>query len=226
MGALPMPRDPTLFSFSRCARRLGLLGGTFDPVHFGHLDAGRALRGQLKLDACVFIPAHQNPLKADSPAASDLHRFEMLRLALQREEGLFVAPIELELSPAAPGKAPSYTVETVERVRAEAPEETELFLLIGSDLLPQLSRWRAVDRLFSLCTIVPFVRDGHPSQIEAGRLNLAEDQAAQLRANLREVPPWRLSACDLRQALRGGRSVEAFAPPEVIAYIHDQRLYR
>ena len=220
-----MPHDSVLTGFGGCRGRIGLLGGSFDPVHFGHIEAARALRSRLKLSCCVFIPAHQNPLKADRPRASDADRFEMLRLALPEEAGLFVSPIEL-VRGASAADAASYTVDTVERIRSEAPADAELCLLIGSDLLGQLYRWKRVDRLFSLCTLVPFVREGYSTEIDAAALNLSPELAAKLQAGLVEIPRRRLSSEELRRALHAGEPVQPFAPAPVMAYIKAKGLYR
>ncbi|MBK9384530.1 MAG: nicotinate-nicotinamide nucleotide adenylyltransferase [Planctomycetes bacterium] len=129
-----MQRDPWLADFRGLRGRIGLYGGSFDPVHRGHLEVARSARRAHGLERVVFLPTARNPMKPRGPRASNADRAAMLRLALQDEPALFVSPLELERA------GTSYTVETLRAIRAQVEPEAELYFVMGSDCLPDFPR--------------------------------------------------------------------------------------
>jgi nicotinate-nucleotide adenylyltransferase len=182
---------------------LGLLGGSFDPIHHGHLLAARALREALDLDEVRLIPAGTQPFKAGRHGASAAERGRMVELAIAGEPGLVLDRQELER----PG--PSYTVETLEAYRTEWPEARLVFLL-GSDAAGEFHSWRRPERIRQLADVVIFRRDN-------------ETPPAGFRVV--PVPCVAISASDIRERVRAGRSIRYLVPEAVMEYILERKLY-
>src|SRR6267143_5929702 len=132
--------------------RIGVFGGTFDPVHVGHLAIAQAALDTAGLDRVVFVPARRSPLKDAAPVASEADRFAMLQAATRDEPRFVVSRAELDR------EGVSYTVDTLEAMKSEG----DLFLILGSDALSDLERWRAPDRIRELATILVAARPGAP----------------------------------------------------------------
>ena len=210
--------DPLLTDFAGVQGPIGIFGGSFDPLHTGHLIAARSLALHFGLDRCVLIPAHRNPLKSTAPCASDRERLEMLELALRTEPGLFVSPMELSLDAAS--EAPSYTVDTIARIRTEAGADVRPFLFVGSDLAAQLPHWKEVDRLRRLAVLVVYDRAGAESIA-------AQKSTTSLWEHLVSIPKVEISASEVRRALQtSGETPPGWLPAAVAIYIRDHGLYR
>ena len=198
------------------ARRIGLLGGTFDPVHAGHLDLARTCAQRLALDEVRLLPARTPPHK-DGPHAGAHDRYAMVALAVDGERRLFPDARELRRE----GK--SYTVETLRALTEELPE-AELFFLAGADSLRDLGSWREPEEILSLAVFVAVDRSGvsfaqaaapHAEAVASGRVILIEH----------EPPPF--SSTRLRELLAAGRPLpEGAVEPAVARYIEKTGLYR
>ncbi len=189
--------------------RLGVLGGTFDPIHLGHLLLAEQARESLELDRVLLVPAARPPHKADGPRTSHRHRFRMLELALEGIPGL--VPSDLERDEA----RPSYTVETLARVRAELESNDQIFLLLGTDSLRDLPTWREPERISRLARLAVYPRPGEeiaPSPSHGEVLWL-------------DGPRLRLSATEVRARIAAGRSVRFLVPDVVREYIDRHGLY-
>ena len=187
--------------------KLGLLGGTFDPVHHGHLRAAENARTALGLDRVAFMPARVPPHRA-TPAAPPLHRFAMVSLAVTGDPVFFASDLELSR------EGPSYTVDTVTALR----EWGEVVLIVGSDNLPLLPGWKDARRLLELCAVAVVGRPGQEHPVPPGLEGARFHAVAQS-----EVP---VSSSDLRRRVKEGQSIRYLTPPNVARYIEDQGLYR
>jgi nicotinate-nucleotide adenylyltransferase len=185
--------------------RLGLLGGSFDPIHHGHLIVARSLRESLGLDRVILMPAGAQPLKEGRHAGPAEARARMVELAVAGEAGLVADRLEVER----PG--PSYTVDTLRALRERDPDAS-LTLLVGSDAAADLPRWRESELLPGLARIVLFARPGVP--------------VPTLGFRALPVPPVDISATDIRARVRTGRSIRYLVPEAVAAYIAEHGLYR
>jgi nicotinate-nucleotide adenylyltransferase len=187
------------------------MGGTFDPIHLGHLRAAETAREGLQLDRVSFVPARTPPHRS-GPLASPLDRFAMVALATAGSPSFEASDLELRR------EGPSYTVDTVTALRQERPED-EVVVIVGSDTFPEMAAWKEPDRLFALCTVVVVAR---PS--EGGRGPLAP----RLRAPAEEVegPALAVSSTEIRQRVREGRSIRYLVPDAVADYIAKRGLYR
>ncbi|MAG35198.1 MAG: nicotinate (nicotinamide) nucleotide adenylyltransferase [Dehalococcoidia bacterium] len=200
----------------RRRHRLGLLGGTFDPVHNGHLALATQVAATSKLDEVWFIPAQRSPLKARIPT-SDRHRLAMLALALRDQPRFVISRVDLDRP------APSYTTDTVEAVRAQVGEGPALFLIAGADMLLDLPDWRDPDRLLSLCRVLAASRPGYPKEVPADLL--AALPAARSRVAIVPITKRDISSTLVRERLACGRSIHSLVAPAVEEYIREHRLY-
>jgi nicotinate-nucleotide adenylyltransferase len=195
--------------------RLGLFGGTFDPIHLGHLILAEQCRESCGLDRVWFVVAGEPPHKPGDRTAV-AHRLEMARIAVAGHPQFMVS----ELEAARPG--PHYSVETLEAVHRERPDE-ELFFLIGADSLSELVTWREPARIAQLATIVVVNR---PGLAEAASASLPDFGPAAHRLISVTIPPIGIASTDLRRRLAGGRSIRYLVPRGVEAYIEANGLYR
>lgn len=188
--------------------RVGILGGTFDPPHIGHLLAASDAVEALALDRLLIVPTAEQPLKAGIVVASAAQRLEMTRRMAGGDPRFEVDPIEIERG------GLSFTVDTLRslRVRFAADSELALFLLVGADVLATLPKWREPEALRTLASVVVLTRDGGP------------DLPSDVRAlKTRQVD---MSSTEIRARVRDGRSIRGFVPDAVADYIATERLYR
>lgn len=200
--------------------RLGIFGGSFDPVHYGHLLLAETAREQAALDEVWFMPAATPPHKRHRALAPDEARVAMLELALGGHPALKVSTLELDRG------GVSYTVETLEALARDDPGR-ELFLLIGGDSLAELPTWREPERILALATPVVVRRPG-AEEPRFDRLAGLVDAArmAEFRRHVVDMPQIDLSSRELRRRVAQGRSIRFQTPRAVEAYIAEHGLYR
>jgi nicotinate-nucleotide adenylyltransferase len=189
--------------------RIGLLGGSFDPPHNGHLLVADDARAALRLDRVVFIPAATQPLKVGQAGATPDQRLAMVRLLLDSEPDLEVNAIEIERG------GLSYTVETLTALTAQLPG-ADLFWLVGADVTQTFAKWRSPERIVELATLVVLQRTdevpemsglpGHPQLLATRRIDI--------------------SSTEIRRRVREGKSIRGFVPEAVADFITAERLYR
>lgn len=213
---------------ARAARRIGVLGGTFDPVHIGHLRGALEVAQMFDLDEVRLIPNYRPPHR-DSPHSSAEDRLAMVRLAVQDLPPLVVDARELERD------KPSYTIDTLESLRAELAPGDQLFLIIGWDAFCGLPTWHRWEELLEHCHILVLQRPDADSEApEALRDLLAARSVTDPQAisgpggQIAFVwqAPLGVSATRIRQFLASGRSVRFLVPDAVLAYINAHGLYR
>jgi nicotinate-nucleotide adenylyltransferase len=180
--------------------RVGVFGGSFDPIHHGHLIAAAFLGEALELDEVRLVIARRQPLKESGHDAEVEHRAEMVERAVRGDARLRADRSELTR------EGPSYTVETLRALRAERPE-AELVLLLGADTALTVDRWREPEELWRLCRVETFAREGIG---EAGI----------------QVPRVDISSTAVRARVRAGRSIRYWVPDAVADYIATHRLYQ
>jgi len=198
--------------------RIGIFGGTFDPVHLGHLIVAERCREDAGLDEVWFLPSYQPPHKADRPVTRFDHRAEMLTLATTGQPLFRVDPVEKALPP------PSYTAETLAVLRARHPDD-EFELVVGGDVLPDLPKWYQPDRVLSQAGLVVVPRPGAP-------VWTADDLAAALglppaavRMRAVDCPLVDIASREIRRRVAAGRSIRFLVPRGVEEYIREKKLY-
>lgn len=196
--------------------RLGIFGGSFDPVHNGHLALARACQRQTALDEVWFMPTAVQPLKQHGPCASDIERVEMLRLAIHSEPSWRVSTLEIDRG----GR--SYTVDTLRQLNEELPDAV-LFFLMGADAVRDVPGWREPESIFSLAAPLVVRRTGAPEPDLAALRTLC---AGNKQPRLIEMPAVDASSTEIRRRAATGESLADLVPPEVAAYIAAHQLYR
>jgi len=196
---------------------IGILGGTFDPVHNGHLILADAAREQLNLGEIIFIPAGQPWLKTERIITPARHRLQMLRLALEGRAGIRISEMEIKRS------GPTYTIDTITALRKRLNAEDELFFILGQDNLMQLPQWRDAPELVQLCYLVAAPRPG----VKKPDLKALEAEIPGIthRVMLMKKPLVDISASDIRERVARGLSVCHLVPGPVNRYIKEQGLY-
>lgn len=200
--------------------RLGLFGGTFDPVHYGHLLLAECCREQLALAQVWFVPAAVPPHKQQAQLSDGMKRVDMLRLATGGQPAFIVSTMELDRG------GVSYTVDTLEALRNQIPD-SEIFLLLGSDSLAELPTWREPQRICSLATPVAVRRGGTPRPDYTVLSNLVPSERLTAISSLAvEMPLVELSASEIRRRATAGQSIRYRTPRAVEQYILADGLYR
>lgn len=212
-------------------KRIGIFGGTFDPVHLGHIGSAEALLADQNLDEIYFMPCQQHP-HDKRPMANPKQRLAMLTLALQGQASLHVDNRELSRS----GK--SFTVDSLADIREEMGEQAVVIFLLGSDAFAQLHHWYRWETIFSLANVAVIERANAPSfdaietRILRQRMNQSVDfiDAPCGQITIASLPPYPVSSTLLRdklsQPLLPSPLLTEFMPPQVLKYIHQHHLYR
>lgn len=199
--------------------KIGLFGGSFDPIHAGHVETVRAARQALDLERVIYLPTAQPPHKPGRKLAPALARYAMVELALLAEEGLYASPFELTFG------RPAYTIDSLEHFRRAHPE-AELHLLIGGDSFLELEAWWRWREIVEAARLVVLARPGSELALDS----LSPALADLLRTDRARVLTERtvdLSSTELRERLgRGEAPPRAALPPLVLDYISKYRLYR
>lgn len=219
--------------------RLGLLGGTFNPIHICHLTIAAQARDHLSLDRILFIPAGDPPHKPHESLAPAPHRREMVKLAIEHEPTFALSEVELRRP------AKSYSIDTVRELRRELDSATELFFIIGLDSFLEFPTWRQAATLIRMCTFVvvsrpnvefatllgfPLLPGIDPATLET--LDLSRQERADLhlpdgtQVILLRLPPCGVSASEIRHRVRTGQGLEAMLPGPVESYIIRYKLYQ
>ena len=214
--------------------RAGLFGGTFDPVHFGHLRAAEEIREQLSLNRIYFVPAALPPHKKSTHTTPSLHRLEMLRLAVSENPNFDICGYELEKN------TTSYTVETLRHLNTANPN-SEFYFIVGNELFAEIETWKEYKELFKLSNFAVITRPGYPDEGDA-KLPLTlkndfsyykekenvifyKDNNSKLIA-FPKIRGLKISSTEIRRFVKAGRSVKYLVPARVEEYILRNNIYR
>lgn len=189
--------------------RLGVMGGTFDPIHHGHLVAASEAQSLLDLDEVVFVPTGQPWQKAERTVSPPEHRYLMTVVATASNPRFTVSRVDIDRD------GPTFTIDTLRDLRAARPDD-ELFFITGADALAQILSWKDADELFELAHFVGVTRPGY---------ELSESGLPQDRVTLQEVPAMSISSTNCRDRVAAGEPVWYLVPDGVVQYINKYALY-
>ncbi len=197
--------------------RILVFGGTFDPIHLGHLQTLDAARHELQIDRVMLIPAAQSPHKRDTRQASAQDRLNMARLAVRELEGYTVSDIEIMRAP------PSYTVDTLRAITGKYPR-TDVVLLMGADQLSKLHLWYKIEDILNDAIIAILQRPGFSADLSLIEMSLGPRLAQ--RVHVLNTPLKDISATEIRRRIREREPIDHLVPACVAAYIREHQLYQ
>ncbi len=215
--------------------KLGILGGTFNPIHYGHLAAAEEVRERLKLDKILFMPSYLPPHKQEEDIPLADQRYEMVRLATSGNPNFDTSNIELKR------RGKSYTIDTIETLQSVYPN-ADLNFITGIDTFLEIQTWKEWERLFTLCSFVVLSRPGYRftdlkkiafmkqseqelDKLDRGALKHAMVRVGALTLFLEMIELYDISSTDIRRRVREGRSIKYHLPEAVEIYIIKNRLY-
>jgi nicotinate-nucleotide adenylyltransferase len=199
--------------------RIGLLGGTLDPIHVGHLDAAEAARTSLGLDTVVVIPSHDPPHRSVDPHASAFHRFAMVALAIDGRAAYRASDTELRRD------GPSYTALTLRDWHASGWEPTQLFFIIGADAFAEIATWYEYPAILDACQFALVSRPGTTVREALARTPDLQKRVG-VNIHLVEAPTAAVSSTEVRARLAAGASIDGLVPSAVARHIAAHQLYR
>ena len=203
---------------NKCSR-IGIFGGTFDPIHIGHLIVAEDIRERFVLDRVLFIPSGNPPHKANYNVTPAVHRYSMVFLAVESNPFFEVSRIEMER------EGYIYTVDTLAHLKELYGNKTEMFFIIGADIVWDLPKWKEPDKLFRMCEFIAALRPGCGRErllMEIDRLR-SQHQAKIIAA---DAPLIGISSTEIRERVKNGKSIKYFVPKGVEEYIFENGLYR
>lgn len=197
-----------------------LFGGSFDPIHNGHLAVAAYAVRQLDGDRMIFVPARRSPHKTSTPAADGAARLTMIRLAIAGHDGFEVSDCELRRP------EPSYTLDTVLHFRRQFGDDAEIFWLVGADAIGDLKNWYRINELLDMCRLCIMYRGGMATpNLECLNAPLGPSRVARLQNDILQTPLIDVSSTDIRARLASGEPAAPLVPPPVLDYIHQNGLY-
>lgn len=188
--------------------RIGLLGGTFNPIHNGHLKLAEEAHRQLSLDAVMLIPSYMPPHKEADDLLDAQQRLRMIELAISGNINFEIYRYEIDK------EEKSYTVDTVEYIRSSCPEDTKIFFLIGADSLVELDTWKDIEKLSKLCHFIVCDRPGFNKDSKYAWVDSIE------------ITPVDVSSSEIRKRIRDGRDISGLLPEVVEDHIRENNLYK
>jgi nicotinate-nucleotide adenylyltransferase len=189
-------------------KRIGILGGTFNPIHIGHLTIAQMVHEKLGLNKVIFVPSNLPPHKVSNFVASSKDRYHMVRLAIQDNPRFEVSDFEIKRT----GK--SFTIETVSYFHDSFPARTKFFFIIGNDLLPTLHTWKRIEDILKIVSFVSVNRPGF------------KEKKSDIKVKTISVPGLQTSSSYVRNRITMGKTVKYLIPDNVMAYIERKGLYR
>jgi nicotinate-nucleotide adenylyltransferase len=207
-------RDRTIRPVGK-RKRLGVMGGTFDPIHHGHLVTAEMALWQFELDEVVFVPTGQPWMKEDQEVSEAEHRYLMTVIATSSNPRFSVSRIEIER------QGPTYTVETLQQLRREAEEPIDLFFITGADAMLEILHWKDPGEVLAEANFIAATRPGY----DLARFQ-KEAPTSHPKVSVMDIPALAISSTDIRRRVRQGEPIRYLVPEGVQTYIQKVRLYR
>lgn len=201
----------------KVSRKIGILGGTFDPIHTGHLRLAQEVYEAMELDQLIFIPAYVAPHKVGLSYAEPEQRYAMTKLALADKPHFLVSDLELQRT------GVSYTFHTIQQLKQQYPED-ELYFIIGADTVPQLYTWHRIQELLQEVIFVAAARPGYTDVLEQAEAQLGS--VVRDRVKLLNTSEYAVSSTEIRQRVAANAGLEDLVPEQVAQYIYEHGLYQ
>lgn len=202
--------------------RLGVMGGTFDPIHHGHLVTAEEARCQFELDSVVFIPSARPPHKTGVKSSSAGDRLRMVEFAIAGNRSLSVSSLEIER------EGLSYTVDTLRELRGVYGQDADIYFITGADAILEILTWKDPEAILAECTFIAATRPGYPlkrlEEFLPERNSRGEPAMSSVR--VMEIPALAISSTDIRERAGGGRPFRYMVPEPVWEYVQEKGLYR
>ena len=199
-------------------QRIGILGGTFDPIHVGHLMTAEAVRDEYHLDKVLFIPAAHPPHKQHQHVTPAIHRYVMTVLATCSNPYFQVSSLEMNRI------GPSYTIDTIYELLHRFGKDSEMFFITGADAIQEIPTWSRIEELLGICHFIAATRQGCTPDVDNIRESFG--QLGQKRIHRLATPELEISSTDIRERVRAGYSIKYIVPKPVEEYIYKEGLYR
>ena len=191
--------------------RIGIMGGTFNPIHYGHLVSASEVCNKFKLDKAIFIPSALNPLKTSSNLADARHRLKMIKLAIAGNPLFEVSDIEIKRGGA------SYTIDTIKAFAKKYGKDVNLYFIIGADAFLEINSWASPDALLKMCKFIVMTRPGYDAK--------KAKQVFSKHTEIMEITHLEISSSAIRKRIKSSSPIKYLLPEKVENYIHKHRLY-
>lgn len=198
-------------------RKIGIMGGTFDPIHIGHLVTAEAVRNEYSLDRVLFIPAANPPHKKDQHVTPAFHRYIMTAMATYSNPFFHVSSIEMDR----PG--PSYTIDTIYELRKRYGTQTEIYFITGADAIQEIPTWDRIEELLGICHFIAATRPGCVPSVDNIKEHFGE--LGEQKIHRLNTPELEISSTDIRERIKKGYSIKYIVPESVENYIIKEGLY-
>lgn len=199
-------------------KKLGIMGGTFNPIHNGHIETAEFVKQYLQLEKVLLIPAHESPFKQGEEFAPEKDRLKMVELAIEGKTDFLATDMEIRRS------GVSYTYDTIKALQEVYGAESDLFFLIGADSLQKLQSWHRIREILTMCTFVAATRPGFGPQVDQVIESFGELGVS--RIIWVRTPEFAISSTDIRTRIKKGQSIKNLVAPKVEEYIRQRDLYR
>lgn len=203
----------------RDCKSIAIMGGTFDPIHHGHLVTAEAVRYRFKVDKVVFMPAGQPAHKTNKKVTHNEHRYLMTVLATMRNENFEVSRIEIDRA------GVTYTIDTIEELKRMCRPDVRLYFITGADAIHQIMTWKESERLLGMCDFVAVTRPGYDKSKLFQDIGEIREKFSS-RVHYMEVPALAISSSDIRERAKRGAPIKYLLPQEVEDYIPKFGLYQ
>jgi nicotinate-nucleotide adenylyltransferase len=199
-------------------KKIGLMGGSFNPIHYGHLLLAESARDKLQLDKVIFIPNGSNPLKDNPANLENQHRYNMVALAIESNPFFTISDIEIDQ------EGYTYTIDTVNALSEKENDEVAYYFITGSDIMFEITRWKGVDELFDKVNFITTFRPGN-NQAELDERIADLEKVYNARIDKMSAPEMDISSSDIRSRVKNGYSIRYLLPETVEEYITEHELY-